>query len=303
MKKYSIILFSLAILIIHFSCNKYDTLNFYQDSSKITVSSFDFIGLEHNNGLDYVFSKTMEKSNNPTFNDVLKSVDTYVYEISIYTKGSEDNRNDLFNTKTKDLIKSSIATKSIIINREALLTKLTVNQFNLIEKLDRVFIIPNIDSQLKEIRYLKEVALNTLGKNEIVFVLSTLSLAEHSLIYWSSSKGELWMNRILQISNSKQAMLQTKFKGQSINNGIKTDKIDWHNVAVADVAAFIIGFPAGINAGAIVGGVTAGIASGGVAAGVGAVLGGVVGGSASGIASAISASSVVLAAEFIVDWF
>lgn len=294
---------AISVFVILISCNKYETNKFEQGSLMISSTSFDFIGEEHNNGLDYVFSTTIAKNNSLTSDDVLNTVDRYVYEISPLFKGSTDNRNDLFNNETRSLLKSAVSSKSIIINRAFLLNKLTTNQFNFIEKLDMIFSITSIDLQLKEISSLKEEAISKLNDNEIAFVLSTLSLAESSLKYCSSDKGALWMNSILQIGNSRAAKLQTNISRENISNVIKSNKIDWHNVAVADVAAFLIGFPSGINAGAVIGGVTAGIASGGIAAGVGAILGGVVGGSASGLASAISASSVVLAAEIIVDWF
>ena len=289
------------IIVALFGCMKSSNIYYSSATMNINSKSFDFIGVEHNNGLDYVFSNTLQNNNNPRFSDDLKSVDKYVYEVSPITSSSKDNRDELFNSETRALLKSSITSRSIIIDRTALIKKLTPAQFSMIEKLDGAFSLPDVELQLSEIKSLKEEAINTLNNDEIVFVLSSLSLAEYSLIYWSGSKGEMWKDRIMEISNSRQGSL--KINGENINMNVKSNKIDWHNVAVVDVGAFIAGFPAGVNVGVIVGGLTAGIASGGVAAGVGAVLGGIVGGTASGIATAISASAIVLAAEFIVDWF
>ena len=303
MKRVNVFKKCLVALLALVGCMK--SSNYYYSNTPININSksFDFIGVEHNSGLDYVFSNTLQINNNPTFNDVLQSVDKYVYEVSPITNTSKDDRNDLFNSQTRTLLKSTITSRSVIVDRSALIKKLTPSQFIMIEKLDQAFVMKDIESQLNEIKSLKEEALNTLNDDEIVFVLSALSVAEHSLAYWSSSKGEMWKDRIIQISNSRNSNLHTKANSTSIDLEEKANKIDWHNVAVVDVAAFIAGFPAGVNVGAIVGGLTTGIATGGIAAGVGAVLGGVVGGSASGIAAAIGASSLVLASEFIVDWF
>lgn len=301
MKRVPIIQKSIIALIVLFGCMKSSNIYYTSAIMNINSKSFDFIGVEHNNGLDYVFSNVLQNNNNPRFSDFLKSVDKFVYEVSPITNTSKDNWDGLFNSETKILLKATVITKSIIIDRTSLIKKLTPAQFKMIEKLDIVLEIPEIELQLNEINLLKDEAVNTLDNNEVVFVLSTLSLAEYSINYWSGSKGEMWKDRILQIRNSRQGSLKTN--GENINMNVKSNKIDWHNIAVADVSAFIVGFPAGVNVGAFIGGVTTGIASGGVAAGVGAVLGGIVGGTASGIATAISASSIVLAAEFIVDWF
>ena len=300
MKINPVLIKGVIVIVALFGCMKSSNIYYSAATMNINSKSFDFIGLEHNRGLDYVFSNTLQ-NNNPTFDDVLKSVDKYVYEVSPITSASKDNRDELFNSETRALLKSSITSRSIIIDRTTLIKKLTPAQFSMIEKLDGAFSLSDVELQLSEIKSLKEEAISTLNNEEIVFVLSALSLAEYSLIYWSGSKGEMWKDRIMEISNSGQG--SSKINGENINMNVKSNKIDWHNVAVADVSAFIVGFPAGVNVGAIVGGLTAGIASGGVAAGIGAVLGGIVGGTASGIATAISASAIVLASEFIVDWF
>jgi hypothetical protein len=305
MKRNPVLIKCAIALVALFGCMKSSNFNYsatINNINNINSKSFDFIGVEHNRGLDYVFSNTLQ-NNNPTFVDVLKSVDKYVFEVSPITSASKDNRDELFNSETRALLKSSITSRSIIIDRTALIKKLTPAQFSMIEKLDGAFSLPDVKLQLSEIKSLKEEAINTLNNEEIVFVLSTLSLAEYSLTYWSSSKGEIWKDRIMQISNSRSTYLHSKANSANVHLEIKANKINWHNIAAVDVAAFIAGFPAGINVGVIVGGLTVGIATGGIGAGVGAVLGGVVGGSASGIAAAIGASSLVLASELIVDWF
>ena len=155
MKKITLIIKSTIMLFVIAGCMKSGKVDYNYDSININSESFDFIGLEHNNGLDYVFSNVIENNNNPAFGDFLNSVDKYVYEVSPITKNSRDNRNDLFNSQTRELIKSSVKSKSVIIDRAALMKKLTPAQFSMIEKLDQAFLLPNIETQLNEIKFLK----------------------------------------------------------------------------------------------------------------------------------------------------
>jgi hypothetical protein len=166
---------------------------------------------------------------------------------------------------------------------------LTTKQYNYIERLDRLISTFNghdLTDLLAKIKFLENESLINLNESEIVYFMSVTNLAKHSLDYWNSSKAEKWHSFIKNKRNSPF-----------------TEKVDWHNVAVADIAAFIVGFPAGVKIGALTGGLAAGIASGGITAGLGAVLGGFVGGTVSGLAAAASASAVALAAEVSADWF
>jgi hypothetical protein len=284
-------------------CNKSNNDVPSNQSIKISSTTFDFIGEAHNKGLDYVYSQTFENKSNTKIIDVLNATDKYVFEESPLTKGSKDNRIELFTSENLALLKASVASKSIILNRTELQKKLSPAQFSIIEKLDLIFLLPTYEERQQKIKDLKNEVIINLNDNEIVYILCTLSLAEYSMSYWNSEKGKQWKDRITQLYATGKTNIQIKTNGINKNQNIRANKIDWRNVAVADVAAFIYGFPAGINVGALIGGVTTGVATGGIGAGLGAVLGGLVGGTASGLASAISASAVVLATEFIVDMF
>lgn len=274
------------------SCSK--STQSEQAPIKLTATTFDFIGEEHNKGLDYVYSQTYGSNPKTTLDDVLKATDKYVFEISPITNKSKDDRSTLFTTESRNFIKSTVRSTSIISDRTLLLKKLTPAQFSIIEKLDAVFSLQTYEERQQKITDLTSDALVNLNDNEIVYILCTLSLAKHSVEYWNSSKGKLWMNRFITVN-------QVKTNGD--NNNVKVNKIDMHNVAVADIGAFLMSFPAGVKAGALVGGVTAGIASAGITAGLGAVLGGIAGGTAAGLSAAISASAVVMAAELAADFF
>jgi len=284
-------------------CNKSNNDVPSNQSIKISSTTFDFIGEAHNKGLDYVYSQTFENKSNTKLIDVLNATDKYIFEQSPLTKGSKDNRIRLFTSENLALLKASVASKLIILNRTELQKKLSPAQFSIIEKLDLIFLLPTYEERQQKIKDLKNEVIINLNNNEIVYILCTLSLAEYSMSYWNSEKGKQWKDRITQLYATGKTNIQIKTNGINKNQNIRANKIDWRNVAVADVAAFIYGFPAGINVGALVGGVTTGVATGGIGAGLGAVLGGLVGGTASGLASAISASAVVLATEFIVDMF
>ena len=252
-----------------------------------------------NKGLDYIYDNTFGKNKTTRLSDVLHAADKYVFEESPITNKSKDDRSKLFSAEHRAFLKVAVSTTSIITNRELLLKKLTPAQLGMIEKLDAAFSLPTYKEKQDRITDLSNEAIATLNENE---VLSSLSLAKHSLAYWEGAKGKQWNDRINQFYSTSNG-IQVGMNGVGSNEHVQVNKIDWHNVAVADVAAFIIGFPGGVQVGALVGGITAGIASAGITAGLGAVLGGVVGGTASGLASAISASGIALAAEVAVDWF
>ena len=300
MKKYSILILLICVTLFSTSCYKDQETR--KEILKITATTFDFIGEEHNKGLDFVYSQTFANKINSNYNDVLIAANKYVFDESPMSKFSKDNRMELFTSEKREIIKSAVESKSIIINRIELQKKLTQNQFSIIEKLDLVLSLPNYEEQLQKIKVLKNEALVSLNDNEIVYILCTLSLAEYSVNYWNSQKGIIWKNRIDQLITSDNAYL---IKTNKVNEfqTTPTNKIDYHNVAVADVSAFMMGFPSGVNTGALVGGLTAGIASAGITAGLGAVLGGLAGGTVSGLGCAITASSLALAAEIAVNFF
>jgi len=302
MKNYSIFILLICVTLFSTSCYKNKEQETRKEILKITSTTFDFIGEEHNKGLDFVYSQTFANKINSNYNDVLIAATKYVFDESPMSKFSKDNRMVLFTPEKRELIKAAVESKSIIINRFELQKKLTQNQFSIIEKLDMALSLPNYEEQLQKIKVLKNEALVSLNDNEIVYILCTLSLAEHSVNYWNSEKGIIWKNRIDQLIKSDNAYL---IKTNKVNEFQTTpvNKIDYHNVAVADVSAFMAGFPAGINTGALVGGLTAGIASAGITAGLGAVLGGLAGGTVSGLGTAITVSSIALAAEISVNFF
>jgi hypothetical protein len=190
---------------------------------------------------------------------------------------------------TKQNIWKAVYSKSIISDEILLKQKLSVNQFLYLKELDVLissFKGDDLSGLISKLKVVEDKAINTLSENEIVYILDVSNLAKHSLTYWNSKKANKWY---------------TYFRNRG-NNNIAA-KLDYHNVAVTDIAAFAVGFPAGINVGMLVGGLTAGIASGGITAGLGAVLGGFAGGTVSGLASAASASAIILGAEMAANWF
>lgn len=272
-------------------CQKSIKTQHVLENIKLNADNFDFFGTTHNDALDYIYDNTFAINPNTNFNDVKNACSDYLYRVNPQTKISNDDKTIFNKAEFKNLIKSAVNSNSIFIDSVQLIKRLTVPQYNMIRRLDQLITSTSLtfENRIAEIRKLEDEAINTLNDNEIVYFLCTSNLSRHSLAYWNSEKGKRWIETI----------------NKNYNNNATTysASIDWHNVAVADVAAFAVGFPAGVNVGMIAGGLTAGIASAGITAGVGAALGGIVGGSVSGLATAISASAVTLAAEAVVSWF
>jgi hypothetical protein len=269
---------------------------------ELTGQSFNFIGEAHNKALDYIFEKTFSVNPNTSYADVIKSVDEYVFEINPETKRSKDDRSFLQSQEFKQNVTSAIHATSLLDDNLNLKSKLTPAQFEMVRKLDAIFSEESYEKRIKQIENLEAEAIHKLNDNEIVYILAVTNLAKHSMEYWNSEKGQLWLTKIkgnLSVSVNNTAVNSIPENRKALFSG----DINWRDVAKADVIAFGVGFPAGVQVGALVGGVTAGIASGGITAGLGAVLGGIVGGTASGLATAIAASGLALAAEVITSWF
>lgn len=267
--KYSL-LSLIGISIFFNSCQKNAALENLDETNKIILSTetFNFIGESHNEGLDYVFSNTFAINPKTNFEDVNKATIDYLYKINPSTKLTSEDKNKFFTNSHKDLIKDAVFSNSIIIDSFKLLQVVTPNQFAFLKQIDH-FVTNNsleFDERISGLKKLEIEAIKNLNDNEIVYILCVSNLARHSLSYWNSGKGSLWSQKIAQNND---------LRGASTLRAI-----DWHDIAVADVAAFIVGFPLGVNVGMVVGGVTAGIASAGITAGLGAVLGGVAGGTA-----------------------
>jgi hypothetical protein len=289
----TILLFFAALLFS--SCSKTSNNKNSQETQRlkelvVDPESYNVIGQTHNEGLDYIFKETFEKNLQTTYVDVNDASVNYVFTKNPMTNKSKDDKSFFFKDEFRQLIKNAVYSNSIIASKEILLKKLTTEQYKIIEDLDKIVTSNNLSlkEKIKQIANIESLAIKQLGDNEIVYVLCATNLAKHSLEYWDSNKSR-WISRINEIN---------AVKGSNI-----ALKIDYHNVAVADIGAFLLAFPAGAQAGALVGALALGIETFGTATAVGAVLGAIIGGTGTGTVAAITASSVVLAAEMILDWF
>jgi hypothetical protein len=150
----------------------------------------------------------------------------------------------------------------------------------------------SLDETLNAIYRLEDDAQANVDNPELPFIFCMTRLAKHSLEYWNSSKGEVWLDKINEIASSV---------GQ--NSIAARPHVNWKVVATADVIGFLAGAPAGFNTGAVIGGLALGIETGGLAAGVGATLGGLAGATVTGLTGAIGASGHALALELIANWW
>lgn len=297
MKFIKFLLSAIIITPCFIGCQKSADNAFIQKAEKIelTPNTFDFVGQSHNDGLDYVFDNTFKNNINSKYNDVKNASVKYVFDVNESTKYSKDDKSLFAAQEFKELIKKATSASSINLNESGLKHSLTEKQLQFINLLniDLTKTSHTYDVIIRNIEGLEKSAIKELGKNEIVYVLCVSSVAKHSIEDWNTSKGEKWFKKF----NKPFQPIGT------FNSNNLAAKIDWHNVAVADVLGFGTGFPSGVTVGMVAGGLAVGVATGGAGAGIGAVLGGLVGGTATGLAAAVTASAATLAAEWVVSWF
>jgi hypothetical protein len=299
MKFLKLALVTSVLLSLLFGCKKKSNLDSLDDAKKIelTPTTFDFVGQEHNAGLEYVFENIFAKNPNSKFKDVKDASVKYVFEVNSNTKASKDDKFQFETNDFKDLIKKATKAKSLDSLEHNFNRNLTKNQTDFIRKLSMELTNTKhtYDEIVTNIIKLEKSAIKDFGENEIVYALCLSSVAKHSIEYWNTAKVEKWFK-----------LFKKQFQpiGNTNSNTLTLNRaIDWHNVAVADVLGFGAGFPSGVTVGMVAGGLAAGVATGGAAASIGAVLGGLVGGSATGLVGAVTASAGTLAAEVIVSWF
>lgn len=249
---------------------------------------FDFFGEAHNTCLDTVFSRTFLLNPNTTYQEVMQTCNEYCFqEHPIISQTIGDISNE-FGEVNDNIIMVAINANSIIDLQNLYESKISFDQVQALQDLDKIInnnlefesLIENIESFEQNIRF-------TLIDEDIPFIFLATSLAKKSFTYWHSPRGQQWYD-ILKNNSSLPNF---------------PEAVDWHNVAVADIAGFLAGFCGGAVTGAQIGAVALGIETGGLGALPGAIIGAGIGGSATGLVSATKASACTLAAEMILDSF
>lgn len=229
MKFIKIVLIATFFLSFLFGCKKEKNTNLVQQSKAIELSptTFDFIGQAHNDGLDYVFNNTFSKNLNSNFKDIKDASVKFVFEINNDTKLSKDNKSQFETQEFKKLIKKSTESNSIVLGDYNIQKNITPKQTAFINQLscELTNTSHTYDVIIEKIILLEKIAIQDLGEDEIVYALCVSSLAKHSIEYWNTSKGEKWFKHFNKSFNPIGA----------VNNNNFAARIDYHNVAVADV--------------------------------------------------------------------
>ncbi|WP_116788033.1 hypothetical protein [Flavobacterium psychrotrophum] len=263
------------------------------DNSVILPEYFDFIGEAHNSGLDYVYDNAIKNNGNLKYADI-KGASLYYFD-NIYnlTKG---NAKQNYTPEHDTIVKISVESNKLMPAGHDY-SSFSKEEISFINNLELI-IDENSDivDKIKKIDLLnKKIYMSDLEDNQLTRLYMTNSVAKSSLTYWNSSKRDKWLDTF-PIGNPASPTGPTY--------PITTmGKIDWSNVAKADIAAFLMAFPFGVKAGAIKGAIVLGLASGGTGAVAGAIIGALGGGAAAGATAAVGASAAWLGAEAIVSWW
>ena len=284
---------SLLTVLIFISCSKNESAKLkLKPTMELTTETFNCVGEQHNLWLDEIYENTIRQGKTLSYKNIVSDVTHYLKNVNENTKYSKDDLTFLNTSSTKSYIKY-LAKEPSFLSIISNCNDLTTNQIQYIKQLNEIVINSNDTWSIivSKIKVIENAAIRNFSETEIVYCLCLSSTAKSSLKYWNSNLGKKWFD----------------YYGKPFipigELNISNFKIDWHNVAVADIAGFGAGFPKGVTVGMVAGGLAAGAASGGTAAGIGAILGGLAGGTVSGVATAAVASAGALAAEIVADWF
>lgn len=301
MKKY----FSLAILLLFFSiaCDNVSDIQ-PENSSDGEIASFppeyippmmpyDEVGILHNQTCDVIYQILKAEKLAGNLNDdsdVLtcarnSGIDYLDENLNLNWGGiTTDEYNSMFNFITTNVFdETKLWTPSVDPD-------LTTTQKSILNQLN--FIIDNgtdLATIVSDITALEIYAASICNDDEIVVIMSGLSVARHSLTYWHNNLTK-WQ---------QLPYLQKVDRG---TGGAKILDINWKRAAKADIAGAIAGGCGGAVAGAISGAV-AGAAAGGIGAVPGAVAGAMSGAAAGAISGAIAGTVGSIMMDLLDDWW
>lgn len=257
---------------------------------ELTTETFNVIGETHNNALDYIYDEHISNIHNIKYEDINNSSIYFMFNLDQNMKLTSDNPEGLNSTEHKAKAKFIVENSELLSMSDIILkyNTISLNQKKYIDLLDIAVKNSSLEYHevISNIELIEKNAILELRDDEIVYFLCVSSVAKHSIEYWNTSRGQKWFNAY-----------NLPFTPIGTFNSNPQAKINWRNVAIADIIGFAGAFPAGITTGMVAGGLAAGVASGGTLAAVGAVLGGLVGGTCTGLAGAAAASALRIAAE------
>src|SRR5690606_29183714 len=111
-----------------------------------------------------------------------------------------------------------------------------------------------LNTKIQKIDLLNTKIYNSdLEDNQLARLYMTNSVAKSSLTYWEGDSADKWFSTF-PVNGAPGSEINPTYP-------ITVAKIDWGNVAKADISAFLLAFPTGVKAGAIKGAVVLGLAS------------------------------------------
>ncbi len=273
----SVIMLLLFSLIGFWGCEGYDNIDIPN------YEIYQKIGIEHNNGLDYVFEE-LKKSDVSKIGLKSANLSEDIFEIA-------QNATKDFIAKTFDLSDENLSLVNLQIAKafdktsknevnlksanahlyesktEALLTD---TQINFLDELNAIMSDNDHDlkSLQKRIISIENRAVNNLVEEEYAVILAATSVAKYTLEYWSEN-----LDKWSVLLSGNTATLQTMPRLKSGNaESEEDDNFSWKEVGKADVGGAVAA-AAGSGVGYLVAGgpvgwkAWAGIVAGGAAAG------------------------------------
>ncbi len=249
MNNFKKVLFLFAIYLSYcfFSgCNKETELT---KSNIIKAEDFEYIGIEHNNGLDFIFNKldsilsikSPELKSAIDIREIAKSATKeFMEKFNIH----KDVKTSLLNIINKNFSRSStISNKSAEVNifQDLLIQEsLSKNQILLLGKLEKIilnFKQENLTVSIKNIKNIEKECESLLPENEQITLFTATSVAKKSVEYWSQNAAK-WIG----ISKSKKVHpTLSKSQQKTLDTNIQGIVVDYDNNPLPGVSVWVLG--------------------------------------------------------------
>lgn len=200
--KGKIILATLTILgIVAFIACQKETNIIENTKQTLTVEDFKFVGVEHNNGLDYIFDNLKLLNQNDGNKSTIESIDITILIKKYASEYIESkNSNSIVNFETKkgiDLIhriktenQLKFANSELNLYPDSLKANYSTGLIILLDELDIVMKNENTDL-LEAIRAIEKIenneSIDNLSDMEKMIIFTSCSMAKSSLSYWNEN--------------------------------------------------------------------------------------------------------------------
>ncbi|MBC7651305.1 MAG: hypothetical protein H7101_06105 [Deinococcales bacterium] len=247
------LLVSLSILstMMFSSCSKNINESEINKNRLITPKSLNFIGVEHNKGLDFIYNGLkngrINNGENATF-----SITTLQDRQEVLDLVEEQTHNYIDNNYPQDptlslahQLISSVCTEDFVssvnggLYNNQLVTSITSNEVQFLDQLNVILSdddnsITSIISRIEQL----EMTASTFSDEEKYVVFSASVVAKNSFSYWNEHFDD-WQN-LFHSNNFNLGTLSTGNLGSS-GNYQTLGAVNWKNVGKADVAGAVGG--------------------------------------------------------------